>query len=153
MILGYERISVLTDFVLPVLFYLPWVAVVHFWLSKKEVSEKNPFWTRFHKQFVQGVVQPGLIQLAYISFGALVLEAIEAPVEEDANSDFAMCLEQFSRSAVDALAPAAPLPHRHPSGLRLAPWQMAPAAAEQRGVSAWRPCLFGMGAESTRRAA
>jgi len=58
---------------------------------KPHVKDKK-YLGRFFKTWIGGVVKPGVIQFAFVSFGALVFEGLESSAEEDENPAFMRCM-------------------------------------------------------------
>ena len=95
MLLAYERSVVFSAMLIPFLGQIPIIIVYY---AKPQIME-DKMWGPFFKYCIGGFILPGLLQWAYIFAGALIFEALEMTVEEDAHPEFTVCLEaNFTRS-------------------------------------------------------
>jgi hypothetical protein len=88
MLLSYERLPVFCTYVLPVAIWVPFLVLVY---CKPHVKD-GKYLGHLFKWLIGGVVKPSVIQFAFVSFGALVLEGLEASAEEDDNLAFMRCM-------------------------------------------------------------
>lgn len=89
MLFAYERSLAFSTMLIPFLAPLPTIIV--YYAHPKVKDDK--IWGPLFKYFVGGFLIPGSVQWAYIFIGGLIFEALEMAAEEDANPEFALCLD------------------------------------------------------------